>query len=742
MRICSRLARFLGDETGFLFSHVHHFLLVGLFLAGVCRAEIPQTPVMPVAVGSDSSIAAVHDSAKATNDSGSGPTDSTKTKAAKEMEQIVVTGHYQNKVGTTDNAASSGTYTSQLLEDRPILRPGEVEEVVPGLIVTQHSGAGKANQFLLRGFNLDHGTDFATSIDGVPVNLPTQAHGQGYDDLNFFIPELIDHANYFKGPYYASNGDFSSAGAINLFYDNQLAHPFVTATVGSFNYYRGLAASSTDLAGGKLLLGFEAMHQDGPFDVPEDYNKYNGLLRWSHQLGEGMFNIEAMAYSGEWNATNHIPQRAVTEGLIDRWGTEDSSDGGNSHRYSLSSSWKGELGGGVLKATAYAVKYDMDLFSNFTYYLVDTVNGDQMNQVDKRWFYGTSDVWQREDTVLGIQEKYRGGLDARCDLISPVALYHTVDRRRLESWGVDTVTEPKIEPWVDEESQLTPWMRVMLGLRYVYLYANVHCDDTVNSASSSGEILLPKASVVLGPWDKNEFYLNYGDGYHSNDARGTTAIIQQSTGDSVPKVTLLVRSRGFEVGARNDAIPGLQSTIALWLLDLNSELVWDADVGTTDPAGPTRRMGVEWTENWQPIRWLLFDFDMALSRARFTDNEGTNGQYVPEAINSMAAAGATIHQLGPWSASLFMRYLGPRALTQNDSIQSASSTLFNSQIAYDLNSKVRLTLDILNIFNAQINDMEYYYTTRLKGEPAAGIADYEIHPAEPLQFRLSLTTKF
>ena len=266
-------------------------------------------------------------------------------KAIIELEKMNVFGqHYQNKVGTT-SAASSGTYSSQLLEDRPILRPGEVEELVPGLIVTQHSGAGKANQFLLRGFNLDHGTDFATSVDGVPINLPTQGHGQGYDDLNFVIPELIDHADYFKGTYNAAEGDFSSAGGIDIFYDKQLAHPFLTATIGSYGYYRSLGATSTDLAGGKLLLGLEAMHQDGPFVVPQDFCKFNGILRWSRQLGEGLFNIEAMGYSGQWNATNHIPQRAVDEGLNSVWGTEDSSDGGTSHRYSLSSSWKGSACG-------------------------------------------------------------------------------------------------------------------------------------------------------------------------------------------------------------------------------------------------------------------------------------------------------------------------------------------------------------------------------------------------------------
>jgi TonB dependent receptor/TonB-dependent Receptor Plug Domain len=731
----SGLANVCDVPEGILFGKVRHFLLATLFLAGICRAEVPHPEDMPVPVESDSAVADVHGSIGMATDSASekASNDTVKT------DRMIVIGHYQNRVGTS-YAASSGTYSSKLLEDRPILRPGEVEELVPGLIVTQHSGAGKANQFLLRGFNLDHGTDFATSVDGVPVNLPTQGHGQGYDDLNFVIPELIDHADYFKGTYDAAEGDFSSAGAINIFYDKQLGHPFVTATLGSYGYYRSLGAASTDLAGGKLLLVLEAIHQDGPFIVPQDFNKFNGMLRWSRMLGEGSIDIEAIGYSGEWRATNHIPQRAVTEGLISIWGTEDSSDGGTSLRFSLSTSWKGQLGEGVLLANAYVVQYAMNLFSNFTYFLDDTVNGDQMYQKDSRWFFGSSDNWQREFSLLGLGEKARVGLDARCDLIDPVALYHSVDRRILESWGVDSVVETKIEPWADLESRLTPWMRLMLGLRYAYLKADVRSDYTVNSGSAAGGIVLPKATVVLGPWAKTEFYANYGDGYHSNDVRGATANVNDKTGKSVDKVTLLVRSRGFEVGVRNDAVPGLQSSLALWLLDFNSELVWDADEGTTDPSAPSRRMGVEWSERWQPLPWLLFDLDVAYSQARFIDPD-TNGQYVPEAIESAVSAGASIHRLGPWSASLFMRYFGPRALAQDNSERSAASTLFNGQIAYDFNRNVRLTLDVLNIFNAQVNDMEYYYSTRLKGEPAKGISDFEIHPSEPLSFRLSLTIK-
>ena len=384
----------------------------------------------------------------------------------------------------------------------------------------------------------------------------------------------------------------------------------------------------------------------------------------------------------------------------------------------------------------------MDLFSNFTYFLDDTVNGDQMYQKDKRWYFGTSDRWQREDTVFGLQEKARIGLDARCDLIDPVGLLHTVHRQALESWGVDSVSEVKVEPWADLDSRLTSWMHFTLGLRYVHLNAKVSSDYTENSGSADGGMVLPKATLVLGPWANNEFYANYGDGYHSNDVRGATATVNEKSGESVDKVTLLVRSKGYEIGARNnDAIPGLQSSLALWLLDFNSELVWDADEGTTDPGASTRRMGVEWSERWQPLPWLLFDLDASLSRARFIDPD-TNGQYVPEAIESAVSAGASIHRLGPWSASLFMRYFGPRALVQDNSIRSAASTLFNGQIAYDVNRSARVTLDILNIFDVIVNDMEYYYPTRLRGEPVAGINDYEIHPSEPLSVRLSLTTKF
>lgn len=711
-----------------------------LVLASASSGQVPEPQVMPIPVETDSAGSVVSDTTKAAAADSAIPATSAKTAVKKEMEKIIVIGHYKNETAAA-TAASSGTYTSELLEDRPLLRPGEVEELVPGLMVTQHSGAGKANQFLLRGFNLDHGTDFATSVDGMPINLPTQGHGQGYDDLNPVIPELIDHVDFYKGPYIASKGDFASAGAADIFYTKQLARPFLEATIGAYGYYRSIAAASTDLAGGKILMGLEAMHQDGPFVVPQDYCKFNGVLRWSRQLGDGTFNVEAMGYSGQWNATNQVPERAVTEGIIPRFGTLDSSDGGTSDRYSLSTSWNGQLAGGIFSACLYAVKYDMDLFSNFTFFLNDTVNGDQMEQKDNRWFFGTSEAWRKEGTLFGFQEKFQVGLDARCDYIDPVALIHTVKRKRLNDWTVDTVTETKVAPWVDLDSRLLPWMKLYLGLRYDYINNNDRSEDTTNSGSSGAGMLSPKASLTLGPWAKTEFYVDYGEGFHSNDARGTTATIDvKGGGDTISKTAVFSKSRGAEVGVRNESVPGLQSTFALWLLDFSSELVWDADEGAPEPAGATRRMGFELSEHYQPLPWLLFDLDAALSQARFIDPD-TAGQYVPEAIESAVSAGISLHKLGPFSASLFMRYFGPRALDQHNSVRSAGSMLFNGQIAWDLNRTVRITLDVFNILNAKVDDMAYYYPTRLRGEPAGGVNDIDFHPAEPVGVRCGLTIK-
>jgi len=316
------------------------------------------------------------------------------------LEPVSVTGHYENAVGSTD-AASAGVITPQLIDDRAILRPGEVLEYIPGMIVTQHSGAGKANQYFLRGFNLDHGTDFDTYLAGMPVNLRTHAHGQGYTDLNFMIPELVSRIDYFKGPYYASEGDFATAGGANIHYFNSTKNNLVELTGGSYEYGRALLIGTADSGPGQLLYAFEAYHDNGPWDVPENYRKYNGVLRYTMPLGDGQLAVTAMGYDGKWTATDQIPLRAVDEGLIDRFGSLDASDGGQSYRYSLSVDYSTPLAGGMLQTTAYGIGYYLNLFSNFTFFLNNPVDGDQINQYDNRKIYGWNGSWTRSETVFG-----------------------------------------------------------------------------------------------------------------------------------------------------------------------------------------------------------------------------------------------------------------------------------------------------------------------------------------------------
>ncbi|HZR10699.1 MAG TPA: TonB-dependent receptor [Myxococcales bacterium] len=663
-------------------------------------------------------------------------------------EEIEVQGHYQNAVGTSE-AASAGTITRKLVEDRPILRPGEVLELVPGLIITQHSGAGKANQYFLRGFNLDHGTDFLTTLDGVPLNLRTHAHGQGYTDLNFLIPELIQRVQYFKGPYFASKGDFASAGAAEIRLVDSLPKNLVELTGGSSLYGRALFAGSPDLFGGKLLYAFELFHEDGPWVHPDDYRRLNGVLRYSQTAGEASWAITAMGYYGLWNATDQVPLRAVESGEIDRFGTLDPTSGGTTHRFSLSADYRADLGDALLQANVHAVKYRLDLFSNFTYFLFDPVNGDQFEQMDDRWQLGTSGhlSWTARESAIAL--RVTGGWEARHDRIDPVGLYHTAARERLATIRKDFVRETSGGLFLEGEAALTSWLRAIAGARYDQYWFDVISDEAANSGRESAGRLSPKLSAILGPFAQTELFANFGFGFHSNDARGVTAAVDPTSGALVSKSPPLVQTRGGELGVRTGLVPGVQSSLALWRLDLDSELLFTGDAGTTEPSRPSRRMGIEWNTRWQPIRWLLFDLDVSWSRARFTTVDPiTLGDHIPGAIESAVSAGATIQKAGPWTASVYLRYFGPRPLSEDDRVRSTASAIFNGQVSCQVAAWAKVSLEIFNLLDAPVDDIAYFYVSRLRTDPACsappggangtcGTAGIHFHPAEKRSFRLT-----
>ena len=638
-------------------------------------------------------------------------------------------------------AASAVTIGGAEVNALPFSRPGEALEVVPGLIVTQHSGEGKANQYFLRGFNLDHGTDLSIKVDGMPVNMPTHGHGQGYADINFMIPELIQSVNVRKGPYWADVGDFGSAGAIAIDYINRLPRNILETTNGTFGYHRGLAAGSTSVGAGTLLAAVEGVKYNGPWDVPDDIRKVNGVMRYSQGTATNGFTLTGMAYSNGWNSTDQVAQRAIDQSIIGRFGTLDPTDGGTSSRFSLSGNFAHSSTYGQTKANAYVIRSSMNLYNNFTYFLDDPVNGDQFSQLDKRTVYGLNASHAFDVRVAGIETQTRVGLQTRGDDIR-VGLFKTFQRDTLSTVREDSVREGNIGLWADTTARWTDWLRTTVGIREDYFAGRVTSDTPENSGSAQASITSPKAGIVLGPWYKTEFYGNAGYGLHSNDIRGATITV-----DPIDKVTpqdrvpLLVRSKGAELGVRTKAIEGLTSSVAVFMLDFDSELLFVGDAGTTEASRPSRRVGVEWTNNYKPLPWMALDLDVAYTEARFTDFDPA-GDRIPGAPAWIASGTVTFgHETG-WFGALKGRYFGPRPLIEDDSVRSQSSLIFNARAGYKFDNGLRFQLDVLNLFNAKTNQIEYYYLSRLPGEPIDGVADRHVHPAEPLAVRLTLAGRF
>ena len=638
-------------------------------------------------------------------------------------------------------AASATRISGEAFNARPASRVGELLEVVPGLIVTQHSGEGKANQYFLRGFNLDHGTDLAITVDGMPVNMPTHGHGQGYADINFLIPELVRSVDVRKGPYFADQGDFASAGAVGIDYVNRLPKNPAEITFGSFGYQRALAAGSRAVGAGTLLAAVEAHKYNGPWDVPDNIRKLNGVLRYSQGTATGGFTLSAMAYSNGWNSTDQVAQRAIDQNLIGRFGSLDPTDGGTSDRFSLSGNWAQSSEFGQSKVNAYVVNSSLRLFNNFTYLLDDPVNGDQFSQLDRRTLYGFNASHSFDVRFAGIETQTRIGLQTRSDDIT-VGLFRTLQRTALSTVREDHVREGSVGLWADTTARWTDWLRTTVGIREDYFAGRVSSDTPQNSGNAQAAMTSPKAGIVLGPWYRTEFYGNAGYGLHSNDIRGATITVDPN--DKVTpldRVPLLVRSRGAEIGIRTKAIPDLTSSLAVFVLDFDSELLFVGDAGTTEPSRPSRRVGVEWTNQYKVLPWVTLDLDVAYTRARFTDFDPA-GDHIPGAPAVVASGGITFGADSGWFGALRARYFGPRPLIEDDSVRSQKSLIFNARAGYKFDNGMRLQLDVLNLFNAQTNQIEYYYLSRLPGEPIAGVADRHVHPAEPLAVRLTLAGRF
>jgi outer membrane receptor protein involved in Fe transport len=675
-----------------------------------------------------------------------GPTMASGIPTGTTLEEIVVTAQRIGLIGES-RAASEGVVLAIQLEGRPVLRPGEILEVVPGLVVTQHSGDGKANQYFLRGFNLDHGTDFATRVDGIPVNMPTHAHGQGYADINFLIPEMVDKVRYRKGTYFADEGNFSAAGAADIVYRRRLDAPLASVTIGEDDYYRALLAASPEVGAGVLLGALDWSTADGPWDLPQDFRKVNGLVKYSRGETERGFAVTAMGYDGRWDSTDQIPERAVGGDCatipfcISRFGYVDDTSGGESHRYSLSvDAWSNLDDGRGWTASAWLMDYHLQLISNFTY-AIDEVNGDQFEQYDDRQVLGGRFEYVWPMSVTSLPGALRAGAELRRDDIEPVALFLTTQGKRRETIREDDVTQTSYSAYAAHDQRWNDWLRTEFGLRFDYFDFDVSSSLAANSGTASDSIASPKATVVLGPWRETEYFLNAGRGFHSNDARGTTIRVDPTDGVTpVDRVDPLVAATGAEIGFRSGAFPGWQFYGALWGLDLDSELLFVGDGGITEPSRESRRYGVELGAFWTPLDWLIMDLDYAWSHARFRGSDPA-GDYIPGAVENVASLGIAVNRDDGWLGGARVRYLGEAPLIEDDSVRSDPTLLVNVEAGYRFNRHWSAFVAVFNLFDAKDNDISYFYESRLPGE-ATPVEDIHFHPVEPRTLRATVAVSF
>jgi outer membrane receptor protein involved in Fe transport len=763
-----------------------------------------------------------------------------------------VQGRADDLIGIA-NSAGEVTVGAEQLQDRPILRAGEILETVPGLIITQHAGGGKANQYFLRGFNLDHGTDFAIFLDGMPLNLPSHAHGEGYSDLNTVIPEFVERLDAAKGPYYADVGDYGSAGNAHVVYYKTLPENFVQVDGGQYQFARFVFGVSRKLGAGNLLYGGEAYHDGGPWVHPDNYYKFNGLVTYSRGEAANGFSLSARAYAGtRWNSTDQIPYTAIP--VVGFFGALNPTDGGHSHRYSVQGEWHRQNEYSQTSIMAYGFYYDLNLFSDFTYYLVDPYKGDQFEQQDRRWVAGFDIRHTIVSRLFGRKAETTFGMQLRNDWIHN-GLFRTEDRVRTSKTfytanyldapsdldqvavlpadtDLNKFTETIGSPWVSTKIQWASKFRSIVGVRGDYgrgiitsftnptnpNYPNdpFPANYNPNTHQSVSKFLpSPKASLIFGPWANTEFYVQGGFSYHTNDVRGSTQLYEPVSPDypyyNTPayqtqnpnKIPFLVQTKGAEVGVRTAALRNLQSTVEVWYLHSNSELLQDGDTGSTSPSQqPSQRYGIEVGNYYSPLEHLAIDLDFADSRAIFTENDpddstfyhttptgaqqvcaknsncfgliptggGTYlqnqyGKEVPEAVRWVVAAGATLKDYKGFSASLRLRYFGPRPLTSDAVYTSPSTALVNLGANYKFNKNWSLVGEVLNVFNRRDHDIDYAYVSQIRtaarlGLPATPPTTLQgqeqvaslvnanaaftrvLHPVEPVQARFTLRYSF
>ncbi len=664
------------------------------------------------------------------------------------------------------DSASEGTVLVDIIKLKPFYSSGEIAEVVPGVISTGHSGGGKANQYFPRGFNLDHGTDFSSSVDGVVVNNPSHVHGQGYNDLNFVIPELIQEVKYKKGVYSVEDGNFSSAGSMNIKYFNSLKNGTIKLEGGSFNHRRILVMDSFKSLKGNFLVAGEGSYYNGPWSNGDNYKKYNSILGYSFGDESKGFSIKALAYNGNWNATNQIPERAIERGKnpyslentgLNRFDAGDPSDGGKSNRVSITfEAHKNDLRTNS-KLLIYNVYSDLDLYSNFTFYLKNPIRGDQIQQREFRTTTGMSMSHSIYHTILDLKIVDTFGLQIRRDSIQN-GLFNSENRTQFDKIKDNQIKEINFSPYYENRIKWTEKIRTVVGVRGEFynfvvedrmglsryeefklinnISINTYLDNPDYKINENAKLANPKGSLVLGPFFKTEVYFNAGYGFHSNDARGLLR--------SDSKVTPLSRSKGKEIGLQTNYYKNITSNLIFWTLDLESELVFLGDEGSTEPTRGSNRKGIELNTNISITQNISLVADFSTSRAKYIQYD-ISGDIVPFSARDIFHTSLN-YSNEKWGGSLNYRYFGPRPLTEDDSVKSSAAESYSGMLSISLFDNWIARVEIFNLLNSKIDRIQYYYPTRLQNEPIGSVEgsynDKLISPFPGRNFRLMVSHTF
>ncbi len=683
------------------------------------------------------------------------------------VSEVVVTASRLDLLGVADTA-SQGSVTEKELELRPVYRVGQLLESTPGLVVTAHSGEGKANQYLVRGFNLDHGTDIANFIDDMPINRPTNTHGQGYSDVNFEIPEMAHGLDYTKGPYHAEVGDFGAVVSTHLKLANEVQDQISVGAGGDGIYNIFAGATHEFSADDRITGGIYFGHLDGPFDHPDNFRKYASEVRYSHGDYANGYSLTGMYYKGDGNFTTDQPLRAIQEGLISRFGTLDPTDGNSSERISLSGHYGATGDGWKVSSSGYYIHSRMTLWNDFTHFLDDPVNGDQEQQDETRDTYGGQASLTLDRKFGDIDNELIGGLQVRRDT-AYVDRRHTKARQTLSTCSVEQPDGPATQipnvdgacnadnvrlldlgPYVEDTTRWTPWFRTILGLRDEYYQASDHSLITGFSGSEHQSLLQPKASVVLGPFYQTELYVSAGRGFHSDDVRGVFGTVPLEGEPGVAgKTPLLAEATGEELGLRTNIIPKLNIQLAIFQEDFVSELTYNADAGQDEASAPSRRQGIEVSGEYRPFSWIEMNADLAFSKARYRADAamlasfGLAGPFIADAPSFIGSFGVLLDNLGPWFGGLQWRDLGKYPISDGDEFpQDKGYSEINLDVGYKFSGHLKGQFTIFNLTNTKANAAAYYYAARLPGEPAAGISDFQIHPLEPISAVAKITYVF